>query len=272
MESYQSNTREDGKLDSRLRYHAPWCDTKGLTRWELLALLTAVSLLVSLLVPALARAKHRAQRIGCISHLKQIGIAYRIWDNDHQQKFPWQLHQRAGGTVPDEGEIGRNFGELVEAFRSISNELTVAIVLSCPGDPVRTPARDFHPQAPRPFGGKPPKVETRNLSYLVGWEADGKTPATLLVGDGFLGGTLPNGSGDAGRSGVVREVRSRSQSPDQPLTPLAGFTNGWHADGANVGLADGSAHQINEASWREFLGASVAHTTNFEYRLVMPKW
>lgn len=240
---------------------------------ELTVILLVLGLLVSLLLPALAKAKHRAQGIGCISRLKQIGLGYRIWANDHQDSFPWRVHQSEGGSVPNEQEIGSHFGELVNAFRCISNELTLSIILACPADRARTAAREFDPLSRAPFGGKLPAVETRNLSYLAGWDADERRAQTILTGDGFLGSGLPTGLGDAGRSGLVKSMGARLTDPVSVTATNVGWTGGWHADdGANLGLADGSAHQLSSGQWPQFLATSASLQTNLTYRLVMPRW
>jgi hypothetical protein len=41
-----------------------------------------------LLLPALAKAKSRAQSVSSVNQLKQLGLAARIYANDHQDKFP----------------------------------------------------------------------------------------------------------------------------------------------------------------------------------------
>jgi prepilin-type N-terminal cleavage/methylation domain-containing protein len=55
---------------------------------ELLVVIAIIAILASLLLPSLARAKAKAKGIACISNLKQIGIAMRIWTDEHEDKYP----------------------------------------------------------------------------------------------------------------------------------------------------------------------------------------
>jgi len=63
-------------------------------------------------------ANKRAQRINCISNIKQIGLAARMWSNDHGDSLP-----------PD--------------FLTMSNELNSLKLLICPGDAKRAAAANW---------------------------------------------------------------------------------------------------------------------------------
>ncbi|HAI10989.1 MAG TPA: hypothetical protein DCM28_04750 [Phycisphaerales bacterium] len=63
-------------------------NNKGFTLIELLVVISIVALLISILLPALAMARHTALQTRCASGLKQIGIGFVLYAEDYEQYFP----------------------------------------------------------------------------------------------------------------------------------------------------------------------------------------
>lgn len=206
---------------------------------ELIVLVGTIILLALVLIPGLIHARQKAQRIHCVSNLKQIGLSFRIWSPDSDDKFPMARSTNRQGTLEFANEVWRT-------FQVLSNELGTPFILACPADS-RRPAANFSTLA------------NTNISYFIALDAEEVLPEFPLAGDRFL---------TTGHPTVQKILTIRSN--DVPTWAGQG-----HQGGGNMALADGSVQQMNSAKLQEVVTNALrlnleAHT-NAILRLAMPE-
>jgi prepilin-type processing-associated H-X9-DG protein len=200
---------------------------------ELLVILAVVAILAALLLPALAKAKAKAQRINCVNNLKQDGLAFRMWSDDNGDKYPPRVSTTKGGSM--EYVAG---GNAFRHFLCMSNELSTPKILACPSD-TRKPAQNFS------------GLKNANVSYFVGVDARETMPQMFLTGD---------------RNLVINDVPIETGLATVKSSDTLSWTQELHQGQGNVGLADGSVQQATAAHLQQMN----RHTGTNAYRLAVP--
>jgi prepilin-type N-terminal cleavage/methylation domain-containing protein len=225
------------------------CRFTAFTLIELLVVIAIIAVLAGLLLPALAKAKSKAQRVSCTSNMKQVGLGFLLWAHDHEAG---NVHMRVnwpGHAAPNEGTKEHPLrANLYFQYSWVSNELETPKILACPSDKEVKPAYSWTLEADGGFMHN--NFQNKAISYALSMEAGvvGNNAALdqasehMLVTDRNM--EIPGGTsdGDCGsRVGTAFRINTRPNANSQWLDKA----NYGHAKAGNVANLDGSVQQSN---------------------------
>jgi prepilin-type processing-associated H-X9-DG protein len=187
----------------------------AMTLVEVLVVICTIVLLIIVIAPAfIPDHPRKAPMINCVNNLKQIGIAFRIWAGDYDDKYPMEVSVTNGGTL----ELTVDGKNPWLNFLVMSNDLVTPRILVCPADKDRAAATNFTTV-----------FSATNVSYFVGVDADENYPQRILSGDDNF-----EFGGVSVKSGLL-ELSTN--------TPIA-WSAARHKYSGNICFADGSVQTL----------------------------
>jgi len=249
---------------------------------ELLVVIAIIAILAALLLPALARAKDKAQRTQCTSNMKQVTLGYILWSQDNEKSnLPFRTDWKDGGLlIADAGPPGgieipvskrtsgypisqRNNVWLQYAF--VGKEIGDPKALVCPADKEKQFANNWT-AADNSGGFCHANFMNKACSYTLGVDAGILNTAAgivldiascqqhILLTDRHMENEGSN-NGCSSSIGIAYYVSARGTHQSGSPAKVGWKDNNpkIHYKGGSVSCLDGSTHQVTKKALDEML-------------------
>ena len=215
---------------------------KAFTLIELLVVIAIIAILAAMLLPALAAAKKKAAKIACVNNQKQVGLAYRVWSGDNNDKYPQAVPVSQGGAqdyIDYQGTAAsaNNFNPGM-VFMVMSNELATPKIVWCSSDSYHTTNGTVFNYGSVVYATPPngTSLARKNsapgtASYFVNGDGSDVDPQIILGGDENIGLTGASGSAP---------LFSFTTTTGNPQTPSRAYSYGLSSSGGGATAQNGA--------------------------------
>jgi hypothetical protein len=188
---------------------------RGFSRVEIVVLVPLLIAILFLIVGYSGSHRRKQKQVHCVNNLKNIGLAFRIWNTSCSDDFPFNVAVESGGS--------EEYTNLWQHFQTLTNNLSSPAVFVCPADKKAT-AKTWQSQ------------RDQNISYFLGLGAAATYPQSFLSGDsGFeISGSPP----------------TVNPFPLTAKTDIA-YPKNVHRFTGNICMGDGSVQQLSNSRLKD---------------------